>query len=153
MSIEQKWNEIHKRIYFSYIVIAVIGFMLYVYIFYKWLSLEYIGNYVFVLLLLSFIPILIDEYKKEQGDLDRKSILYCFPVMSLWVLLTVYGIMKNILLLPPFFLIYLYLLLPLFIAYKREENPKSKMLAIAKIIFFMTLFFILLYLVHIYGVE
>ncbi len=147
MNVEQKWKKIQKTVYSSYILIATTLFGVCAYISYRLSSLE-IGT--FLPLLLLIIYLLLERYRAKKYE---KSVIYIFLGTILLFILELGKIIKNNFLITPFFLIYLYLLLPLFVAYKREENPKSKMLAIAKIIFFVTLFFILLYLVHIYGAD
>ncbi len=147
MNIVELWEQNKKMIYLSYIAIALIIFGVYVYVFYQWLSpTKDLWHYVIVFLLLSNIGMMIDGYKKE-----RQGTYYPFPLLTLYVLGVTYGYVKNTLLIPSFFLLYLYVLFPLFVEYKVKEEIQEKRKCISKIIGFFALFFILLWFAGYYG--
>ncbi len=85
MNFVRLWERNKKTVYLSYTMIAIVVFGLYIYVFYSWLSLESLRNYLVGIVLLLGLKQIIYKYKREEGD-----ILYIFPVFSLLVLYNFY---------------------------------------------------------------
>jgi len=133
MSIEQKWSEMQKTVYLSYIVIAFMLLGSYIYIFFSFSQVELYPAF--------FLPVviylLLEKYRAKKYE---KNAIYVFLGASIITFFWMHEVIKNNFLILLCFLVYLYIMIPLFIEYKKEKNSKAKLLSMAKIIVFLALF-------------
>ncbi len=138
MNIVELWERNKKRIYLSYVAIAIVVFGLFIYLFYKG-TLQSLWFCLFGFILLVDIRELIKELI-DNCEEKEKRMFFTFPFCGLMIL-ALYDVKHNILLIPLSFFIYLYLMLPSFVEYKEQEDIKT----VVEILEYLTFFSLIMF--------